>query len=85
MGAYLAGLSDPDALAAIRLTLLVAAIAIPVNIVVGIAVAWAVAKHRFRGKSLLVSLIDLPFSVSPVIAGLVYVLLFGAQGASAHG
>ncbi len=89
-GAYLAGLSDPDALAAIRLTLLVAAIAIPVNIVVGIAGAWAVAKHRFRGKSLLVSLIDLPFSVSPVIAGLVYVLLFGAQGAfgpflKAHG
>jgi sulfate transport system permease protein len=78
--AYLAGLSDPDSLAAIRLTLLVAAIAIPINIVVGVAGAWAVARHEFRGKSLLVSLVDLPFSVSPVIAGLVYVLLFGAQG-----
>jgi sulfate/thiosulfate transport system permease protein len=79
-GAYLAGLADPDALAAIRLTLTVAAIAVPLNVVIGLAGAWAVAKHEFRGKSLLVSLIDLPFSVSPVIAGLVYVLLFGAQG-----
>jgi sulfate/thiosulfate transport system permease protein len=78
--AYLATLADPDSLAAIRLTLLVAGIAIPVNVIVGIAAAWAIAKHEFRGKSLLVSLVDLPFSVSPVIAGLVYVLLFGAQG-----
>jgi sulfate transport system permease protein len=67
-------------LAAIRLTLLVAAIAVPFNIVVGIAAAWAIAKFEFRGKNLLISLIDLPFSVSPVISGLVYVLLFGAQG-----
>jgi sulfate/thiosulfate transport system permease protein len=78
--AYLAALSEPDALAAIRLTLLVAALAVPVNIIVGIAAAWAVARFEFRGKALLVTLIDLPFSVSPVIAGLVYVLLFGAQG-----
>ncbi len=78
--AYWAGLSDPDSIAAIRLTLLVAAIAVPINIVIGIAGAWAIAKHEFRGKSLLISLVDLPFSVSPVIAGLVYVLLFGAQG-----
>ncbi|MGL4727989.1 MAG: sulfate ABC transporter permease subunit CysW [Bosea sp. (in: a-proteobacteria)] len=79
-GPYWAGLSDPDALAAVQLTLLVAAIAVPLNVLIGIAAAWAVAKHEFRGKTLLVSLIDLPFSVSPVIAGLVYVLLFGAQG-----
>ncbi len=78
--AYWAGLSDPDSIAAIRLTLLVAAIAVPINIAIGIAGAWAIAKHEFRGKSLLISLVDLPFSVSPVIAGLVYVLLFGAQG-----
>ncbi len=78
--AYRNGLADPDALAAIWLTLVVAAIAVPVNVVVGIAGAWAIAKHEFRGKSLLVSLVDLPFSVSPVIAGLVFVLLFGAQG-----
>ncbi len=78
--AYREAITEPDALAAIRLTLLVAAIAVPVNAIVGIAAAWAVAKHEFRGKSLLVSFIDLPFSVSPVIAGLVYVLLFGAQG-----
>lgn len=78
--AYRAGIADPDSLSAIQLTLLVAAIAIPINVTVGIAGAWAVAKHEFRGKSVLVSLIDLPFSVSPVIAGLVYVLLFGAQG-----
>lgn len=78
--AYWAGLSDPDSVAAIQLTLLVAAIAVPINIAVGIAGAWAIAKHAFRGKNLLLSLVDLPFSVSPVIAGLVYVLLFGAQG-----
>jgi sulfate transport system permease protein len=80
LGAYLAGIADPDALAAIRLTLLVAAIAVPLNVVFGIAAAWAIAKFEFKGKSLLTTLIDLPFSVSPVIAGLVYVLLFGAQG-----
>ncbi|WP_128291430.1 sulfate ABC transporter permease subunit CysW [Afifella aestuarii] len=77
---YLAAVVEPDALAAIRLTLLVAAIAVPANMVFGIAAAWAVAKFEFKGKSLLVTLIDLPFSVSPVISGLVYVLLFGAQG-----
>jgi sulfate transport system permease protein len=80
LGAYLAGITEPDALAAIRLTLLVAAIAVPLNLVFGITAAWAVAKFEFKGKSLLVTLIDLPFSVSPVIAGLIYVLLFGAQG-----
>lgn len=78
--AYRAAISEPDAQAAIRLTLLVAAIAVPFNIVVGVAAAWAVAKFEFRGKNLLISLIDLPFSVSPVISGLVFVLLFGAQG-----
>jgi sulfate transport system permease protein len=75
-----AHLADPDALAAIRLTLLVAAIAVPLNAVFGVAAAWAIAKFDFRGKSLLITLIDLPFSVSPVISGLVFVLLFGAQG-----
>jgi sulfate transport system permease protein len=78
--AYREAITEPDALAAVRLTLLVAAIAVPSNIVVGVAAAWAVAKFEFRGKSLLTSFIDLPFSVSPVIAGLVFVLLFGAQG-----
>ena len=78
--AYKAAIFEPDAVAAIRLTLLVAAIAVPFNIVVGIAAAWAIAKFEFRGKNLLISLIDLPFSVSPVISGLVFVLLFGAQG-----
>jgi sulfate transport system permease protein len=77
---YLAGLSEPDALSAIKLTLLVAAIAVPLNVVVGIAAAWAIARYQFFGKNVLVSLVDLPFSVSPVIAGLVYVLMFGAQG-----
>jgi sulfate/thiosulfate transport system permease protein len=80
LGAYLAGIAEPDALAAIRLTLLVAAIAVPLNLVFGILAAWAIAKFEFTGKSLLTTLIDLPFSVSPVIAGLIYVLLFGAQG-----
>jgi sulfate/thiosulfate transport system permease protein len=80
VGAYLAGIAEPDALAAIRLTLLVAAIAVPLNLVFGVAASWAIAKFEFRGKSLLITLIDLPFSVSPVIAGLIYVLLFGAQG-----
>jgi sulfate transport system permease protein len=80
VGAYVASLLDPEARSAIRLTLLVAAIAVPLNAVFGVAAAWAVAKFEFRGKSVLVTLIDLPFSVSPVIAGLVYLLLFGAQG-----
>nr|WP_314543861.1 sulfate ABC transporter permease subunit CysW [uncultured Massilia sp.] len=71
---------DPDALAAIKLTFIAAAISVPLNLVFGVAAAWAIAKFDFRGKSLLITLIDLPFSVSPVIAGLVYVLLFGAQG-----
>ncbi|MDT2024144.1 sulfate ABC transporter permease subunit CysW [Methylocella sp. CPCC 101449] len=78
--AYLTALADPDAASAIWLTLYVAAIAVPFNIIVGVAAAWAVAKFEFKGKSLLVSLIDLPFSVSPVVAGLSYMLLFGAQG-----
>ncbi|SHO64100.1 sulfate transport system permease protein [Pseudoxanthobacter soli DSM 19599] len=76
---YFEALAEPDALAAIRLTLLVAAISVPCNMVFGLAAAWAVAKFEFPGKSLLTTLIDLPFSVSPVISGLVYVLLFGAQ------
>jgi sulfate transport system permease protein len=78
--AYGAALVDPDALSAIRLTLLVAAISVPLNVVFGLCAAWAIAKFDFRGKSVLITLIDLPFSVSPVVAGLVYVLLFGAQG-----
>ncbi|HEV7326200.1 MAG TPA: sulfate ABC transporter permease subunit CysW [Bosea sp. (in: a-proteobacteria)] len=78
--AYREAILEPDALAAIRLTLFVAAIAVPFNLVVGLAAAWAIAKFEFRGKSLLISFIDLPFSVSPVISGLVFVLLFGAQG-----
>jgi sulfate/thiosulfate transport system permease protein len=77
---YLAQLADPDALAAMRLTLLIAAITVPLNLVFGVAAAWAVTKFEFRGKNALISLIDLPFAVSPVIAGLVYVLVFGAQG-----
>jgi sulfate/thiosulfate transport system permease protein len=78
--AFLQALSDPDTFAAIKLTLLVAAIAVPFNAVFGLAAAWAIAKFDFNGKSTLLTLIDLPFSVSPVISGLVYVLLFGAQG-----
>jgi sulfate transport system permease protein len=77
--AFLAAVSHPDALAAIRLTLIVAAIAVPCNLVFGIAASWAIAKYQFRGKTILLSFIDLPFSVSPVVAGLVFVLLFGAQ------
>jgi ABC-type sulfate transport system permease subunit len=77
---YLAALVEPDARSAIFLTLIVAAIAVPLNLVFGIAAAWAIAKFDFRGKHLLTTLIDLPFSVSPVVAGLIYVLIFGAQG-----
>ena len=78
--AYAAGVVNHDALAAIKLTLLVAAIAVPLNLIFGVAAAWAIAKFEFRGKQFLISLIDLPFSVSPVVSGLIYVLLFGAQG-----
>jgi sulfate transport system permease protein len=77
---YLAALVEPDAFASIKLTLTVAAIAVPLNLVFGIAAAWAITKFDFRGKQLLITLIDLPFSVSPVISGLIFVLVFGAQG-----
>jgi sulfate transport system permease protein len=79
-GAYFSSLVEPDALASIHLTLLVAAIAVPANLIFGVAAAWAIAKYEFRGKAFLITLIDLPFSVSPVISGLIYVILFGAQG-----
>ncbi|HEY4134724.1 MAG TPA: sulfate ABC transporter permease subunit CysW [Alphaproteobacteria bacterium] len=78
--AYVAALSEPAAAASIRLTLLVAAISVPLNLVFGVIAAWAITKFEFRGKSFLITLIDLPFSVSPVIAGLVFVLMFGLQG-----
>lgn len=77
---YVSALREPDAWSAIRLTLLVAAITVPLNLVFGVAAAWCVAKYEFRGKTILTTLIDLPLSVSPVVAGLVYVLVFGAQG-----
>ncbi len=77
---YLAAITEKDALAAVRLTLLTASIAVPLNIAFGIAASWAIAKFNFRGKNLLITLIDLPFSVSPVISGLIFVLLFGLQG-----
>jgi sulfate transport system permease protein len=80
LGVYFASFNDLAALAAIKLTLLVAAIAVPVNLVFGVSAAWAIAKFDFPAKSLLVTLIDLPFAVSPVVAGLIYVLIFGAQG-----
>ena len=80
VGAYWAAITEPDALAAVRLTLLVAAIAVPANLIFGLAASWAIAKFEFPGKSFLNTLIDLPFSVSPVISGLVFVLLFGLQG-----
>src|SRR5690606_4835598 len=80
VGTYFSSIADPAALSAIRLTLFTAAIAVPLNLVFGIAASWAIAKFEFAGKSLLITLIDLPFSVSPVISGLIYVLLFGAQG-----
>jgi sulfate transport system permease protein len=77
---YISSLTDPDSLSAIRLTLLVAVISVPVNVVFGFAAAWAIAKFEFRGKTFLITLIDLPFSVSPVVAGLMFVVLFGLQG-----
>ncbi len=80
IGAYWAAVREPVALAAIRLTLLAAACAVPINLLFGLAASWAIAKFQFRGKSLLVTLIDLPFAVSPVIAGMMFVLLFGARG-----
>jgi sulfate transport system permease protein len=79
-GAYFAAIREPDALLAIRLTLVTAAISVPLNLIFGVAAAWAIAKFQFPGKSLLITLIDLPFSVSPVVSGLIYVLLFGLQG-----
>lgn len=80
LAAYFASFEDPDAWSAIRLTLFITAIVVPMNLFFGVTAAWAVAKHEFKGKSLLITLIDLPFSVSPVVAGLVYVLVFGANG-----
>ncbi|MFC7052724.1 sulfate ABC transporter permease subunit CysW [Hansschlegelia quercus] len=80
VGAYLAAFDDPDTISAIKLTVLVAAIAVPLNLVFGLAASWAIAKFEFKGKSLLLTLIDLPFSVSPVVSGMCYVLLFGGQG-----
>jgi sulfate/thiosulfate transport system permease protein len=77
---YFDSIRDPIALAAVKLTLLAAAVSVPMNLVFGVAAAWAITKFDFRGKSLLITLVDLPFSVSPVIAGLIYVLMFGAQG-----
>jgi sulfate transport system permease protein len=78
--AFVAAVIEPDAVAAIRLTVLTAAIVVPFNMIFGVAAAWLIAKHDFRGRALLVSLIDIPFSVSPVVAGLMYVLLFGSRG-----
>jgi sulfate transport system permease protein len=80
VGAYLLAITTPDTLAAVKLTLLVALATVPLNMLFGIAAAWAITKFRFPGKNLLLTFIDLPFSVSPVVAGLVFVLLFGAQG-----
>jgi len=80
VGVYFAALREPDALAAIKLTLISAAIAVPLNLVFGVSAAWAIAKFEFPGKNILITLIDLPFAVSPVIAGMVFILLFGTQG-----
>lgn len=80
IGAYLASVREPAALSAVRLTLLAAAIAVPANLIFGLAASWAIAKFEFAGKSLLLTLIDLPFAVSPVISGVIWMLLFGAQG-----
>ncbi len=80
LNGFWASMTEPDALASVRLSLIAAAIAVPLNTVFGIAAAWAIAKYDFRGKTFLVTLIDLPFSVSPVVAGLIYVLVFGMQG-----
>ena len=80
LSAYLEALKEPDAWSAIRLTLITAVIAVPLNLLFGVAAAWAIAKYEFKGKAFLTTLVDLPFSVSPVVAGLIYVLMFGAQG-----
>jgi sulfate transport system permease protein len=80
VGLYFAALTDPEALTAIRLTLMTAAIAVPLNLLFGLAASWAITRFEFRGKNLLTTLIDLPFAVSPVIAGMIFVLMFGAQG-----
>ena len=80
LSVYLAAITDPDAVSAIKLTLIAAAISVPLNLAFGVAAAWSIAKFEFRGKSVLLTLIDLPFSVSPVIAGLIFVLVFGLQG-----
>lgn len=80
VGFYLRSILEPDALSAIKLTLIAAIVAVPLNLIFGVAAAWAITKFDFKGKHLLITLIDLPFSVSPVIAGLIYVLVFGAQG-----
>ncbi|GGE09690.1 sulfate ABC transporter permease subunit CysW [Polymorphobacter glacialis] len=80
IAAYAAAIAEPDAISALKLTLIVAAIAVPLNIIIGLSASWAIAKFDFRFKPFLVTLIDLPFSVSPVVAGLIYVLLFGMQG-----
>ncbi|WP_029192172.1 sulfate ABC transporter permease subunit CysW [Paenibacillus harenae] len=79
-GVYFDSITEPDALSALKLTLLVAVIAVPINTIFGIVAAWVISKFRFRGKNLVITLVDLPFAVSPVISGLIYVLLFGAQG-----
>jgi sulfate/thiosulfate transport system permease protein len=84
LGPYWRALVDPDTLSAIRLTIIIAAISVPLNAVFGVAAAWAIAKFEFRGKTFLLSLIDLPFSISPVVAGLLFVLLFGANGLLGH-
>lgn len=80
LGAFFTAIFEPDALSALKLTVFAVLISVPLNLVFGVSAAWCVSKYSFRGKSMLVTLIDLPFSVSPVIAGLVYVLMFGAQG-----
>jgi sulfate transport system permease protein len=80
LSSYVRGITDPDTLAAIKLTLLTAGVAVPLNLIFGVAAAWAIAKFEFRGKNVLTTLIDLPFAVSPVISGMIFVLLFGAQG-----
>jgi sulfate transport system permease protein len=80
LGTYVAAVTSPDALAAVRLTLITAAVAVPLNLVFGVAAAWAIAKFDFVGKNLLISLIDLPFAISPVVSGLIYVLMFGLEG-----
>lgn len=80
VGAYFASFRDPDALAAVKLTLITAAVAVPLNVAFGLCAAWTITKYKFPGRSLLVTLIDLPFAVSPVVAGLIFVLVFGLQG-----